>query len=438
MQSHEEPVSTQNRIFLFLQGPHGPFFHLLGRMLAKAGAQVWRVGFNAGDAAFWRDKKGYIAYRDTPENWPSFFKDLIEKKGVTDLVLYGDTRPIHAQAISHAKDCGLTIHVFEEGYLRPYWFTYEREGSNGHSRLMDMSLAEMRGALEKADRDQAEAPTHWGDMRQHIFYGFLYHAFILLRNQGYPNFRPHREISVTKEFGLHLKRLLAMPFLAAERRWLSRRIAWSGHPYHLVLLQLAHDASFRDHGPFPSMEAFLTEVIEGFAKGAPLHHHLVFKSHPLEDGRTPLRSLIRKLATQHGINKRVAYLPGGKLAGLLDETRSAVTVNSTAGQQALWRGIPLKAFGQAVYSKPEFVSEQPIAEFFAGADRPDARGYRDFRRYLLETSQIPGGFYSARGRRAALRQVIDMLLSPEDPYDAFLSGKAAPRQHLQVVASLKE
>jgi capsular polysaccharide export protein len=118
---------------------------------------------------------------------------------------------------------------------------------------------------------------------------------------------------------------------------------------------------------------------------------------------------------------------------LLNDARTAVTVNSTAGQQVLWRGIPLKVFGSAVYSKPEFVSDQPLQDFFAGASRPDNKAYKDFRRYLLETSQIPGGFYSAGGRRQLLRQVVDMMLSAEDPYDALQSGTAAPRQQLRVV-----
>ena len=124
---------------------------------------------------------------------------------------------------------------------------------------------------------------------------------------------------------------------------------------------------------------------------------------------------------------------GGKLAQLLNDARTAVTVNSTAGQQVLWRGIPLKVFGAAVYAKPEFVSDQPLPEFFAGAARPDNKAYKDYRRYLLETSQIPGGFYAARGRRQLLRQVVDMMLSAEDPYEALKSGTAAPRQQLRVV-----
>ena len=124
---------------------------------------------------------------------------------------------------------------------------------------------------------------------------------------------------------------------------------------------------------------------------------------------------------------------GGKLAQLLNHARTAVTVNSTSAQQVLWRGMPLKTFGAAVYAKPEFVSTQSLPDFFAHPLRPDARAYRDYRHYLLETSQIAGGFYSSRGRRELLRQVVDMMLSPEDPYEALAKGNATPRQQLRLV-----
>ena len=65
--------------------------------------------------------------------------------------------------------------------------------------------------------------------------------------------------------------------------------------------------------------------------------------------------------------------------------------------------------------------------------RPDSRAYRDYRHFLLETSQVPGGFYSARGRRTLLRQVVDMMLDAQDPYDALIAGNATPRQQLRVV-----
>lgn len=426
-------IVNDHRVFLFLQGPHGPFFNRLAKMLRLAGAEIWRVGFNAGDRAFWFHPQSYIPYRGTTADWPETFQSLIEEKGVTDIVLYGDTRPIHAQAVEEAKARGITIHVFEEGYMRPYWVSYERGGSNGNSRLMDMTIPQMQAALAQSDMEAPLPPGHWGDMRQHIFYGALYHWFVMFRNRDYRNFRPHRSLPVTKEFRLYVNRLLLMPFLSADRLIATVRIRLGGFPYHLALMQLEHDSSFQMHSPFETMTDFLELVIEGFAKGAPKHHHLVVKAHPLEDGRVPVRRELKRLARKLGISARVHYVRGGKLAQLLNDARSAVTVNSTAGQQVLWRGIPLKVFGRAVYAQPEFVSDQPLPEFFAKAIRPDNKAYKDYRRFLLETSQIPGGFYSARGRRQLLRQVVDMMLSHEDPYDALRSGTAAPRQQLRIV-----
>lgn len=421
------------RRFLFLQGPHGPWFGQLGRMLTAAGAEVWRVGFNLGDRVFWPDRARYIPWQGTAQDWPAAIHALIRDRAITDIVLYGDIRPIHAEAADAARAAGVTLHVFEEGYLRPYWITYERGGSNGHSRLMQLSVDQMRAALALSDMDLPDAPSHWGDMRQHIFWGAIYHWFVLTGFAAYRNFRPHRALTVRQEFALYLKRLALLPLHRWERMLATWRIRRGGFPYHLVLLQLEHDASFRAHSPFATMADFLKVVIEGFARGAPAHHHLVFKAHPLEDGRVPVAREIRHLARQHGVASRIHFVRGGKLAQLMNHARSAVTVNSTAGQQALWRGLPLKAFGAAVYAKPEFVSTQALTEFFQQPMRPDSRAYRDFRSYLLETSQVPGGFYSSRGRRALLRQVVDMMLADEDPYDALTLGKATMRQQLRLV-----
>ena len=188
------------------------------------------------------------------------------------------------------------------------------------------------------------------------------------------------------------------------------------------------------HSPFTTMTEFLDVVIEGFAKGAAPHHHLVFKAHPLEDGRVPVAREIRRLAALTRRGGPRAFR-ARRQAGAAAEPRAHPPSRSIPppAQQVLWRGLPLKTFGAAVYAKPEFVSTQPLAEFFAHPTRPDSRAYRDYRHYLLETSQVPGGFYSARGRRELLRQVVDMMLSAEDPYDALTSGKAAPRQQLRLV-----
>lgn len=421
----------QNRRFLFLQGPHGPFFSALAKRLRATGAEVFRIGFNRSDQFFWRGK-GYIPYHGTLDDWPDALKDLISRHDITDVVVYGASRPIHLAAL----DLDVRCHVFEEGYLRPYWITYERGGANASSALMDISLSDMETALAQDHPKLTEAPDRWGDMNQHMFWGAVYHAILMAGNRGYPGFKPHRTPGVNKEFLLHFTKLIGTPLRAAWRALASARIKRGGFPYHLVLLQLAHDANFRNFGPFEDQAGFLDEVMRGFAKGAPSHHHLVLKAHPLEDGREPLRPLIAHLSQTHGLTGRVHFVSGGKLARLLDSARSAVTVNSTSAEQALWRGLPLKVFGKAVFNRPEFVSFQSTAAFFESPQIPDHRAYLVYRAFLLATSQIPGGYYAFRNRGKIVRQLPDLMLANDDPYAQILcpdSRNAAAKQHLRVV-----
>lgn len=425
-------MPASNRHFLFLQGPHGPFFNALGKMLATAGAQVTRVGFNAGDARFWRDKSSYIAFRAPADTWPATFAALVDDRQITDLVLYGDSRPHHAQAIEIARELGLTIHVFEEGYLRPYWVTYERGGANGSSRLMDLTMAEMSKALDHDSSDAPAAPTSWGDMREHVFYGALYHWFVLFWNRSYPEFRSHRPGGLWRETLRYSYRLSSSLQLSAERAIATRRIRRSGRPFHLALMQLEHDANFRHHGAVKNQADFMEQVISAFAQCESTHHLLVFKEHPLESATGQHRRMLRRIAEKYGIADRVHYVRGGKLASLLDFARSTVTVNSTAAQQALWRNLPVRILGNAIYGKPEFVSDQPLTQFFDAPRAPNADQYRIFRNFLLRTSQIPGGFYARRGRAQLLRQITDRMLDAQDPYDVILEPQSRP-QNLRVI-----
>lgn len=422
--------ADRHRVFLLLQGPHGPFFDRLGKQLRAAGATVWRAGFNAGDEWFWSDKARYIRHAGPIEDWPEHLNTIISERKVTDIVLYGDVRPAHAAARRLAGIRGVTLHVVEEGYLRPYWVSYERGGSNGHSPLMKISIPEMDKALQDSDEDMLRPPARWGDMRQHKFYSALYHFLVMVANRNYPGYRSHRAITVAQEFRLQLRRLVMTPVHMAQRWLEARRIRRGGFPYALVLMQLEHDSSFVAHSPFQRMREFTDLCLTEFARNAPRHHHIVFKAHPLEDGRARNHRNILAKANELGILDRVHYVRGGKLATLLSQARSAITVNSTAAQQALWRGLPVKALGTAVFAKPELVSDQSLGDFFKNPKSPNPRCYRQYRSYLLHTSQVPGGFYAARSRAHTLRHIVDLMLAPMDPYDALADGCAAHRQQL--------
>ena len=90
------------RNFMLLQDPHGPFSSQLGTLVEQTGATAWRVGFNGGDAFFWRNKARFIAHAKGLGTWPAVLSTIIAEKSITDIVLYGDTRPIHAEAIKLA------------------------------------------------------------------------------------------------------------------------------------------------------------------------------------------------------------------------------------------------------------------------------------------------------------------------------------------------
>ena len=410
------------RTFLFLQGPHGPFFAALARALKGEGARVLKAGLSRADEREWAGAGPWQPFTGRMEDWPAWLKALLAERGVTDIALYGDARPAHRAAAALAKARGLRLHVFEEGYLRPHWVTYERGGANGFSRLMDLSVTEMAAASRAAPYDVEPAPPVWGAAWRHAALGFRHHFDILFRNRAWPHFRPHREAGAARELGFYLRRLLVLPLLGPERRWRERRLMRGGRLYHLVLLQMAGDSSLRAHGPFGSVPAFIDHVLEAFAAGAPRDHLVVFKTHPFEDGRERLEAKARETARRLGLEARMVFLHGGRLGPLLDRARSAVTVNSTAGQQALWRGLPLHAAGRAVYSKPEFVDERPLESFFRRPAPPDAVAYREYRQFLLMTSQLRGSFYTAAGRRAAVEAAAEKMLDPLDPYDRVLSA----------------
>lgn len=419
----------KKRKFLFLQGPHGPFQYQLAKALIVCGVEVCKICFNAGDRFFWKDRKTCLDFTDTLEAWPDFVKSVLAQN-YTDLVIYGDSRYIHTTAAAHAKKLGIIVHYFEEGYLRPYWVTYERDGVNGASRIAKTTIAQMRKDIQDVESTLIAAPVLWGDMRQHVFLGAIYHWFVMFRNRKFPHYIPHRGNTVRSEFGFHIRKILNRLPHNMTRWYKTKRLVRSGAVYHLCLLQLSHDASIQQHSTYTGMDMFMRECVDAFSKYAPKHHHLIFKAHPLEDERTPLAKLARLLARDFNATDRIHYIRGGKLAQILDFAASVVTVNSTAAQQALWRGLPVKALGESVYNKPELTSDQNLKDFFAKPKKPNMAAYRDYRRYLLATNQIPGGYYKRSNRRRLLLQIVELVLSEENTYKMLKIKSAAPVQQL--------
>lgn len=376
------------RRVLLLQGPVGPFFARLAKDLGRAGAQVFKVNFNAGDWLFY--PRDALNYRGTMKDWPGWFEALIARLNIDAVLLFGDCRPIHRVAHAIAARKGLEIGVFEEGYVRPDYITLERFGVNGNSQLpREPEYYKWKPPLVPPKREVGNAYWHM------VWFGFCYFTMGALGWPWFRHYRHHRPLSI----------LEALPWVRSVwrkqwYRWMERAIQkeltthLSQH-YFLVPLQVFNDAQIRIHADFGGVEHFIETTLQSFARHAPEDTSLVFKHHPMDRGYRDYTALIARLAKAAGIGQRVCYIHDQHLPSLLDHARGVVVVNSTVGLSALLHGAATKVCGKALYDMPGLTFQGSLDEFWrAAADsKPDSALYQRFRDYLVARTQLNGSFY---------------------------------------------
>ncbi len=408
-------MDATDRRFLLLQGPHGPFMAALGAELRARRAVVWKVVLNGGDAAEWRGP-GLVPLDVVAAVYPRALAALMDDLQITDVVLYGEARPVHRAALAAARARKLDTHLLEEGYLRPAWITYERAGTNDRSPARGWDLDQLPPADPAEVTDgpggpKGGTPARWGNLRRHVLYGVRHHLALMAGARRFRQWQPHRGLPVAAEAQRALAAAAGLPGAMVWRAVAQRRILAARAPLYVLLLQLQHDMAMRAPPEVADHAALLKRVLASFAAHAPDTARLAVKMHPLEPQRQATARLVRSLAARHGLRGRVAALPGGRLAPLLDRTAAALTVDSTAGQQVLWRWLPLFAFGAPVYDHPSLLPERDLDRFLADPQPPCRDRYARFRAELLRTSQVRGSFYTAAGRQQALAGLVPRMLS---------------------------
>lgn len=397
-----------SRSFLFLQGLASPFFEQLGRALIARGHQVHRINFNGGDCLFWR-LGGALDFVGSPEEWELFLSRHLLKWRTTDIILFGDCRPLHVAAAKVAHRHYVQVHVVEEGYLRPNWVTFERDGVNGHSQLprepqIYLSLAEATsawtGGVEVKNIFLRRA-------LQDIAYS-LASALMYWRYRRHKNHRPWNPFV---EYGGWAAKLAKLPSAERRTKLVIKDVMCSGNPYFVFPLQLDSDAQLRNHSNFGGIGPALRQVIGSFGSAAPKDAVLVVREHPLDNGLHNWRKETLSLARKAGLEQRVRYVETGDLVELLSDAKGLVTVNSTVGIIALSLGLPVMALGKAIYAMPRLTFQGDLDQFWAQANPPDAAVFDAFRRVVAARTQVNGGFFSTLGVKLAVQGALDRLFA---------------------------
>lgn len=395
------------RTFLFLQGPHGPYFAMLADALRARGHRALRININGGDKLDWPGE-GATDYRGSFRNWPLFFDDFIVNHGVTDLILYGDCRPYHTSAHGMARLRDLHVHVMEEGYIRPDFLTLQDDGVNGNSTLpLDPRYYwEQAAGLPQQDEALPPVPSTFRARARNTMRNGLASAMLRPLFPFYHTHRPHSFIMESLAWTWKLvRRQRDLRFALAE--W--DRIG--GRPFFALPLQLNSDYQIRVHSPFGNMRAALRFVIKSFARHAPPDVALVVKRHPLDPGLVAWERLTRRLARNYEVEDRVIYLADWDIAEVVAKSLGVVTVNSTVGTLALNGGKAVQVLGHAVYKVPGIVDTGGLDRFWSAPAPPDMALYSAFRRVLVDKCLIRGGLLSEEGLDMLVRNAADRLLA---------------------------
>ena len=423
---------TGKRVLL-LQGPVGPFFNNLAKDLRRAGAEVFKVNFNAGDWLFYpRNAHGF---KGTLQEWQLELPEFLQRHRIDAVLLFGDCRPIHAGVRAVAQDMGVAVGVFEEGYLRPDYVTFEPIGVNGHS-VFHEDLAEWlkhqakleapaaanvaepipaenadvqscQPAVSRMPPHQPVGNSYWNAARWGMLYFFASWAGYLFWN----NALHHRPLTIWDGLWWLLSFARKAYFRWTEKGRQEMLEGALRKKFFLVPLQVHNDAQITVHSGYESVCGFIDHVMRSFAgavlrenqpdKQLPLNAQsvqgdvLVFKHHPMDRGHRNYSKAVRLLTRRHGLQGRVFYIHDQHLPSLLKACKGVVLVNSTTGLSAVGHGAPVKVCGSALYDVPGITYQGRLNDFWFEAQSalPSAQTLQRFKAALVTRTQLNGSFY---------------------------------------------
>ncbi len=399
-------MNLSGRVFLMLQGPQSRFFVLLAKELLAAGAPVIKVNLCGGDMLLWgRGVPGArcVNFHGRACRWPAFIAKLFADHKVTDLLVYGDWRPLHQDAVLIAKDQGISVWVYEEGYLRRGFSTLERGGVNGRSSLPHSAseILELAAALPPF----APGEIFTDSIVQKVHYAIVHHVGNICLFPLFAFYRTHRPHNILVELWGLLPRYLRRGSRKLRSAKVLSSFLRSSKPFYFYPLQLSSDSQIQLYSPYIRQEEAITAVIASFARYAPKDSRLLIKDHPLDNGLTPYAEYIASMSAALGCSERVLFVADGNVNALVAKAKGVILVNSTVGLTALLAGTPVFCLGFAIYALPglaQWVGINRLHDFWTQLPRPEPKMREAFCRVLKAQALIAGNFYTKDGVACAL------------------------------------
>lgn len=400
--------------FLILQGSYSRFTRALAETLVDRGHEVFKIHFYGGDRYFWGGGWRAMDYRGRLQELPEFYKDIIASHSITDLILFGDCRPVHTCAIQLAEQSGLNYYVLEEGYLRPHWITLEWGGMAGNSRLS--TLPQWYSDYAKL-LPQHALPEEIGDaMQTRVINDLINTAGYYALSPWYRHYRTHRPYGPAYEYAFWLKRLATR---AADKKYaanVAANLIAQQEKYFVYPLQLDEDVQIRMHSPFGGTVAAIEAVIRSFALHAPSDTKLLLKNHPLDNGIIDYKKAVQDAAARYDAAPRILYIDGGDLKLLKKHALGVVLVNSTSGLAALGSGHPVIALGKAIYDLPGLTFQGKLDDYWTSDFQADRQMLHAFQSVLFHDVLVNGNFYTQRGIELAIKNSLPRLEWTGCPY----------------------
>lgn len=407
-------LQKNHKSFLILQGSYSRFTRDLAKNLLCRGHEIFKINFYGGDRYFWGGNWRAMDFRGRLEELPEFYQSLFHSRGITDIILFGDCRPVHTPAIKLAEQRGLNYYVLEEGYLRPHWITCEWGGMAGNSCLSTLP----QWYCDYAERlPPSASPEEVGDaMQSRVINDLINTAAHYALSPWYAHYRTHRPYGPAYEYAFWIKRLASR---AADRRYaagITAKLIAQQEKYFVYPLQLDEDVQIRLHSPFGGTVPAIEAVIRSFALHAPSDTKLLLKNHPLDNGIIDYKKIVRDAAARYDVAPRILYIDGGDLKLLKKHALGVVLVNSTSGLAALGSGHPVIALGKAIYDLPGLTFQGKLDDFWNTDFRADPNTLLAFQKVLFHDVLVNGNFYTPQGIALAIANSLQRLELPGCPY----------------------